>query len=119
MPPTVNNMVRLSPLTEDKILENIHHRFEEGKIYTDVGSTLIAVNPFRVLPIYTPEILESYQQSTEDSHPPHIYRIAAAAYASLRKHWTDQSIIVSGESGSGKTESTKLVLEYLMVKMTT
>lgn len=55
---TVENMVRLNPLTEEMILDNVKRRHEEGKIYTDVGNTVVAVNPYRVLPLYTPEILE-------------------------------------------------------------
>ena len=111
--PTEENMVKLSQLTEAGILKNLHVRFEQEDIYTYVGTVLISVNPFRALPLYGPEWVDRFRRKGAFGEPPHVYAVADTAYRSLMTSWEDQSIIVSGESGSGKTEATKLVLEYL------
>jgi len=120
-----DDMINLPHLHEPAILHAINERFKEGKIYTWTGPVLIAVNPFQRLPLYTNEILETYRregllrsqgmgQSGGEKLPPHIYSIADRSYrqmmAEARK---SQSILISGESGAGKTESTKIVMLYL------
>jgi myosin heavy subunit len=82
-------------------------------IYTYVSSILIAVNPFKMLPLYTPERLDEYKEKGARDLPPHVYAIADNAYRSMLSDDKSQSCICSGESGAGKTEATKSILQYL------
>ena len=91
-------------------------RFMTDRIYTNIGDILISVNPFKMLPLYTPQVMETFRSaSTISEMPPHVYSVAAAAYDGLidSEHHDSQSVLISGESGAGKTEATKLVLSYL------
>ena len=119
---TALDMTSLSFLNEPEMLECLRLRFESKSIYTNVGPILIAVNPFERLPIYSRETLVAYYETNpveSKKVAPHVYQISDRAY---RKMFIDkfdpdkrenQSILVSGESGAGKTESTKTVLQYL------
>ena len=112
MEPT-DNLVKLNDLNEALILHNLKLRFKKDVIYTYVSSILIAVNPFRMLPIYTPEVLDSYKEGVVRDMPPHIFAIADNAYKNMLGDVKDQAVVISGESGAGKTETMKLVLQYL------
>eukprot|EP01029_Cantina_marsupialis_P007646 TRINITY_DN185_c0_g4_i1.p1 TRINITY_DN185_c0_g4~~TRINITY_DN185_c0_g4_i1.p1 ORF type:complete len:2063 (-),score=796.14 TRINITY_DN185_c0_g4_i1:239-6427(-) len=109
----IENMVKLNDLNEPAILHDLRLRFEQDDIYTYVSSILIAVNPFKMLPIYTPEILDQYKDQNVRDLPPHIFAIADNAYNNMLADGENQSVIISGESGAGKTESMKLILQYL------
>lgn len=109
----VEDMIRLGDLNEAGILRNLLIRYNEHKIYTYTGSILVAVNPYQVLPLYEGEQIKSYTNRKIGELPPHIFAIADNAYFNMQRNETDQCVIVSGESGAGKTESTKLVLQYL------
>lgn len=112
--PDVSNLIGLSNLSENAIMHNLRIRFKNDKIYTFVSSILIAVNPFRQLPIYGVEVLELYKSTPDKTTlPPHIFTIADNAFRAMINDGTSQSVVVSGESGAGKTESTKLLLEYI------
>ena len=116
-------------LHEPSILYTLEQRYNEGDIYTYTGPILIAVNPFKQLPLYTAATLEMYynhglakSQGLESGLPlaPHVYAIADDAYRGMMSALFDrnsdvanQSVLISGESGAGKTESTKIVLRYL------
>jgi len=80
---------------------------------TYTGSILVAVNPYQILPIYTAEQIKLYKDKKIGELPPHIFSIGDNSYANMKRYGQDQCIVISGESGAGKTESTKLILQYL------
>ncbi|KAK8748447.1 hypothetical protein OTU49_016152 [Cherax quadricarinatus] len=107
------DLCQLPNLTEQTLLENLRARFQRGYIYTYVGSILISVNPFKYYPIYNPKYVKLYQNHRLGELPPHIFAIADAAYHLMLKQKRNQCIVISGESGSGKTESTLFLLHHL------
>ena len=109
----IENMVQLKELNEASILHNLRLRFERNDIYTTVGSILVSVNPFKLLPLYTAEVIDQYKTNGYRNLPPHVYSIADDAYKKMISSRSDQSCIVSGESGAGKTEATKIFLQYI------
>uniref|UniRef100_A0A671SXL7 Unconventional myosin-VIIa-like n=1 Tax=Sinocyclocheilus anshuiensis TaxID=1608454 RepID=A0A671SXL7_9TELE len=108
----VNDMIRLGDLNEAGLLRNLLVRYKEGAIYTYTGSILVAVNPYQLLPIYTPEQVEQYTDRRLGDLPPHVFAIADSCFFNMRRNRKDQCCIISGESGAGKTESTKLMLQF-------
>lgn len=109
----VGDMVLLEPLSEDSFLDNLKKRFDHSEIYTYIGSVVISMNPYRSLPIYTPDKVEEYRNRNFYELSPHIYALADEAYRSLRDQDKDQCILITGESGAGKTEASKLVMSYV------
>jgi myosin heavy subunit len=114
----IENLIELHSLTESSVLHLLRSRFHQEKIYTFVSNILISVNPFQSLPIYGTETIQLYHQQnqSENMHstlPPHIYALSERAYQTLFTSNTSQSIIISGESGAGKTESIKHILRYI------
>uniref|UniRef100_A0A673KUR8 Unconventional myosin-VI n=1 Tax=Sinocyclocheilus rhinocerous TaxID=307959 RepID=A0A673KUR8_9TELE len=110
----VEDNCSLMYLNEATLLNNIRVRYSKDLIYTSVANILIAVNPYFDIPkLYSPETIKSYQGRSLGTLPPHVYAIADKAYRDMRVLKMSQSIIVSGESGAGKTENTKFVLRYL------
>uniref|UniRef100_A0A674EZV9 Unconventional myosin-Ib n=1 Tax=Salmo trutta TaxID=8032 RepID=A0A674EZV9_SALTR len=109
----VGDMVLLEPLNEDSFIENLRKRFDHNEIYTYIGSVVISMNPYRSLPIFTPEKVEEYRNRNFYELSPHIYALADEAYRSLRDQDKDQCILITGESGAGKTEASKLVMSYV------
>ncbi|KAM9850454.1 unconventional myosin-Ib isoform 1-T1 [Aulostomus maculatus] len=109
----VGDMVLLEPLSEDSFLENLRNRFDHSEIYTYIGSVVISMNPYRSLPIFTPDKVEEYRNRNFYELSPHIYALADEAYRSLRDQDKDQCILITGESGAGKTEASKLVMSYV------
>ncbi|KAM4608358.1 unconventional myosin-Ib isoform 3-T4 [Polymixia lowei] len=109
----VGDMVLLEPLNEDSFIENLRNRFDHNEIYTYIGSVVISMNPYRSLPIYTPDKVEEYRNRNFYELSPHIYALADEAYRSLRDQDKDQCILITGESGAGKTEASKLVMSYV------
>lgn len=108
-------MIKLSPLTEEAIRNNLKERYARGGVYTSVGTVLLSVNPFQIIDgLYDAEVTERYRKNGQPGQPPHVFGTADSAYRGLVADWKEQSVIVSGESGAGKTEATKLILEYLM-----
>lgn len=107
------DLCSLPVLDEQTLLANLRCRFERGDIYTYVGSILISVNPFRFFPIYNPKYVESYQSRRLAELPPHVFAIADAAYHTMMRDRVSQCVVISGESGSGKTECTNFLLHHL------
>ncbi|XP_078083831.1 myosin-IIIb [Mustelus asterias] len=108
-----NDLVTLEILDEETIIYCLQTRYSELQIYTYVGDILIALNPFQDLPIYTPEFSKLYHGVKRCSNPPHIFATADAAYQGMVTFSKDQCIIISGESGAGKTESAHLIVQHL------
>lgn len=107
----VDDMTQLNDLHEASLLWNLRLRYDRGLIYTFAGSILIAVNPYKMFPdSYGLEVAKQYAGRPLGMLPPHLFAIGAAAHAALP---SPQVVVISGESGSGKTESTKLVMQYL------
>uniref|UniRef100_A0A8C5FNV0 Myosin VIIBa n=1 Tax=Gadus morhua TaxID=8049 RepID=A0A8C5FNV0_GADMO len=109
----VEDMIRLGDLTEAGLLRNLLVRHKEGSIYTYTGSILVAVNPYKVLPIYTAEQVHMYTDRRLGELPPHVFAIADSCFFNMRRSQKNQCCVISGESGAGKTESAKLMLQYL------
>uniref|UniRef100_A0A8D0HCX4 Unconventional myosin-Ia n=1 Tax=Sphenodon punctatus TaxID=8508 RepID=A0A8D0HCX4_SPHPU len=107
------DLVLLDPLSEDSLLRNLEERFRHKEIYTYIGNVVISVNPYQPLPIYTAQMVEEYRDCNFFAVKPHIYAIADDAYRSLRDRDRDQCILITGESGAGKTEASKLVMSYV------
>ncbi|XP_030410515.1 unconventional myosin-Ia isoform X2 [Gopherus evgoodei] len=109
----VGDLVLLDPLSEESLLQNLKERFRHQEIYTYIGNVVISVNPYQPLPIYSPQTVEDYRNSNFFAVKPHIYAIADDAYRSLRDRDKDQCILITGESGAGKTEASKQVMSYV------
>ncbi|CAH1796283.1 unnamed protein product [Owenia fusiformis] len=107
------DLCNLPDLNERTLMDNLRARFQNGNIYTYVGSILIAMNPFKFYPIYNPKYVKMYQNKRLGELHPHIFAIADAAFYNMVHQRRDQCIVISGESGSGKTESTNLLLHHL------
>ncbi|XP_045109523.1 myosin heavy chain, non-muscle-like isoform X9 [Portunus trituberculatus] len=109
----VEDMAELTCLNEASVLYNLKERYYSGLIYTYSGLFCVVVNPYRRLPIYTEKVIEMYKGKKRHEMPPHVFAITDCAYRSMLQDREDQSILCTGESGAGKTENTKKVIQYL------
>jgi len=110
----VNDVCSLASVSDASLLHTVRVRYKRDEIYTNISRILIALNPYKPLPVYSAEHLSTYRYSQDGAElPPHIFGVGADACQKLMSEQTGQAVLVSGESGSGKTESTKLVLLYL------
>ncbi|XP_073784076.1 unconventional myosin-IXb isoform X4 [Danio rerio] len=112
-PQEYDDLCNLPDLTEESILETLRHRFHKQKIYTFASNILIAVNPFKFLPIYNPRYVKMYENHTLGKLEPHVFAIADAAFHTMMNKRVNQCIVISGESGSGKTQSTNFLIHCL------
>nr|prf non muscle myosin HC [Drosophila sp. (in: flies)] len=109
----VEDMAELTSLNEASVLHNIKDRYYSGLIYTYSGLFCVVVNPYKKLPIYTEKIMERYKGIKRHEVPPHVFAITDSAYRNMLGDREDQSILCTGESGAGKTENTKKVIQFL------
>ncbi|XP_010274858.1 PREDICTED: myosin-9-like [Nelumbo nucifera] len=110
----VDDMTKLSYLHEPGVLQNLSTRYELNEIYTYTGNILIAINPFQRLPhIYDAHMMEQYKGAPFGELSPHVFAVADVAYRAMINEGKSNSILVSGESGAGKTETTKMLMRYL------
>uniref|UniRef100_A0AAV1TMU3 Unconventional myosin-Vc n=1 Tax=Peronospora matthiolae TaxID=2874970 RepID=A0AAV1TMU3_9STRA len=107
------DMCTLNHLHEPAVLKNLELRFAKKLPYTYTGAICIAVNPYQWLDLYGRELYEQYLERPRDSLPPHPFALSATAYMDMKRTQVDQSILVSGESGAGKTETVKIMMNYL------
>lgn len=115
----VSDLTLLTSISDESINDNLKKRFLNGTIYTYIGHVLISVNPFRDLGIYTDAIMKSYQGKNRLEVPPHVYAISEAMYYNLKAYNENQCVIISGESGAGKTEAAKKIMEYIAATSST
>ena len=111
---SLEDLCKLHDLSEQSMLNILKARFENDLIYTYAGTILIAINPYYFYSIYNLKSSDLYQGRHLGDLPPHIFAIADAAYNSMLNDRCNQAVIISGESGAGKTESTKFLLHQLM-----
>jgi len=110
----VDDMTKLSYLHEPGVLQNLSTRYELNEIYTYTGNILIAVNPFQRLPhLYDPHMMQQYKGAPFGELSPHVFAVADVAYRAMINENKSNAILVSGESGAGKTETTKMLMRYL------
>ncbi|KAJ3200564.1 hypothetical protein HDU82_008794, partial [Entophlyctis luteolus] len=109
----VEDMASLTYLNEASVIHNLRLRYFSNLIYTYSGLFLVAVNPYKKLLIYNDETIKFYKSKKKSEAPPHIYAIADAAYHEMIQNKESQSVLITGESGAGKTENTKKVIQYI------
>jgi myosin heavy subunit len=97
----------------ESLCENLKVRHAADLIYTLCGTILVAVNPYKPLPIYSLDIMRKYKNKLIGSMPPHVFAVADQSFCDMREGKRSVSVIISGESGAGKTENTKLLLNYV------
>ncbi|KAL5140293.1 Myosin-1 [Glycine soja] len=107
----VDDLMQLSYLNEPSVLFNLQYRYNHNMIYTKAGPVLVAVNPFKKVPLYGNDYIEAYKCKSIES--PHVYAITDTAIREMIRDEVNQSIIISGESGAGKTETAKIAMQYL------
>uniref|UniRef100_A0A8C1IHG6 Myosin IEb n=1 Tax=Cyprinus carpio TaxID=7962 RepID=A0A8C1IHG6_CYPCA len=109
----VDDMVLLSKISEDAITDNLKKRYMDDFIFTYIGPVLISVNPFKQLPYFTDREIELYQGAAQYENPPHIYALADNMYRNMMIDSENQCVIISGESGAGKTVAAKYIMSYI------
>ncbi|KAK4423286.1 Myosin-1 [Sesamum alatum] len=107
----VDDLMQLSYLNEPSVLYNLQYRYDRDVIYTKAGPVLVAINPFKKVSLYGNDYIDAYKRKTMDS--PHVYAITDTAMREMIRDEVNQSIIISGESGAGKTETAKIAMQYL------
>ncbi|XP_029021997.1 unconventional myosin-Ig [Betta splendens] len=108
-----SDFVLLDEVTMEQFMENLKLRFEKGRIYTYIGEVVVSVNPYRQMEIYGKDAIEAYRGRELYENPPHLYAVSDAAYKAMKRRAKDTCIVISGESGAGKTEASKYIMQYI------
>ncbi|XP_068668431.1 myosin-1-like [Aristolochia californica] len=107
----IDDLIQLSYLNEPSVLHNLQKKYSKDEVYTKAGPVLVAINPFKEVALYGNDFVAAYRQKLNDM--PHVYAIADTAFTEMMRDEINQSIIISGESGAGKTETAKIAMQYL------
>ncbi|XP_064105759.1 myosin-IIIb-like isoform X3 [Macrobrachium nipponense] len=110
----MDDLACLEKLSEEVIVDHLFRRYKTGQIYTYMGDILIAVNPFKELGVYGDKESHLYRGMVKSENPPHIFAMADNSYHNMLHHKMPQCIVISGESGAGKTESANFLLKHLV-----
>uniref|UniRef100_A0AAZ3S518 Myosin IG n=1 Tax=Oncorhynchus tshawytscha TaxID=74940 RepID=A0AAZ3S518_ONCTS len=108
-----SDFVLLDEVNIEQFMENLKLRFEKARIYTFIGEGVVSVNPYKQMDIYGKEDINAYRGRELYENPPHLYAVADAAYKAMKRRAKDTCIVVSGESGAGKTEASKYIMQYI------
>ncbi|TRY66528.1 hypothetical protein DNTS_015906 [Danionella cerebrum] len=111
----IEDMAMLTHLNEASVLFNLRRRYSNWMIYTYSGLFCVTVNPYKWLPVYTAPVVAAYKGKRRSEAPPHIYSIADNAYNDMLRNRENQSMLITGESGAGKTVNTKRVIQYFAI----
>lgn len=106
------DMADLTYLNDATVLHNLRQRYMSWFIYTYSGLFCVAINPYKRLPVYTMKMVHYYRGKNKNEVPPHLYLVADTAYSCMTRDKENQSMLITGESGAGKTENTKKVIQY-------
>lgn len=109
----VQDFVLLDQVSMEKFMDNLRKRFQNGSIYTYIGEVCVSMNPYRQMNIYGPETIRKYKGRELFENAPHLFAIADSAYRVLKQRQQDTCILISGESGAGKTEASKIIMKYI------
>lgn len=107
------DFVLLDNVSMEEFMANLKLRFEKGRIYSYIGEVVVSVNPYRAMNIYGRDTVEQYKGRELYERPPHLFAIADAAYKAMKRRNKDTCIVISGESGAGKTEASKYIMQYI------
>nr|XP_057903496.1 unconventional myosin-Ig isoform X2 [Doryrhamphus excisus] len=108
-----SDFVLLDEVTMEEFMENLKLRFEKGRIYTYIGEVVVSMNPYREMDIYGKDTIDAYRGRELYENPPHLFAVSDAAYKAMKRRAKDTCIVISGESGAGKTEASKYIMQYI------
>ncbi|XP_055012914.1 unconventional myosin-Ig [Boleophthalmus pectinirostris] len=108
-----SDFILLDEVTMEQFMENLKLRFEKGRIYSFIGEVVVSVNPYRQMDIYGADTIAAYRGRELYENPPHLYSVSDAAYKAMKRRAKDTCIVISGESGAGKTEASKYIMQYI------
>jgi len=107
------DMIMLGQISNEAIVGNLQSRFAQNEIYTYVGDVLVACNPFQWIRLYESHYVKMHERANKSDLAPHIYAVAESAFRTMLSEEEKQCVIISGESGAGKTEAAKQIMSYI------